>query len=85
MKRREARSNPGLLASYDTREYSEMMESGTPVKPRFCEETDKIAYTSPKAARHALTGQLRAKRIRVYPCPYHPSHFHITKEGTTKL
>lgn len=50
-----------------------------------CEETGKTAYTSKHAARAALTGQLRSKRIRVYPCPHHPGHFHVTKERNEKL
>ncbi len=50
-----------------------------------CNECGKRTFTSKHAARAALTGQLRSKRIRVYRCPAHPGMFHITKERATRL
>ncbi len=45
-----------------------------------CDEHGKHLYSSPHTARSALTGQLRSKRIRVYPCEAHKGQYHVTKE-----
>ena len=50
-----------------------------------CEDTGKTGYLSKHSARASLTGQLKSKRVRVYPCPYHPGHYHLTKERNLKI
>lgn len=54
------------------------------VRPR-CESCDKTLYSSKHEARMALTGQLRSKSIRMYPCPSVPGNYHVTKEWKTEL
>lgn len=51
----------------------------------FCDECDKRVFTSKHTARAALTGQLKSKRIRVYPCPSHKGTWHVTKEAVTRI
>lgn len=51
----------------------------------YCEDADKVGFSSKRAARKSLTGQLKSKRIRIYPCAYHRDHYHMTKEGSTRL
>lgn len=50
-----------------------------------CVKHDKHLYTSVRTARAALTGQLRSKRIRVYPCDANKGLFHVTKDRITTL
>lgn len=50
-----------------------------------CPETGKAIFHTKHAALDSLTGQLRSKTVRVYPCPEHPGHLHLTKEKVTKL
>lgn len=50
-----------------------------------CNSCGKRSFTSTKAARKALTGQLKSKRVRVYSCPEHPGTFHLTKESVTRI
>jgi uncharacterized protein YlaI len=50
-----------------------------------CNRCDKVLYTSKHDARMSLTGQLRSKSIRVYPCPERHGNYHVTKEGSTNL
>lgn len=45
-----------------------------------CEEHDKTLYTSVHDAREAQVGAMKSRRIRVYPCDFHPDNFHVTKE-----
>ena len=49
----------------------------------YCEATGKVSYTSKHTALQALTGQLKSKAIRVYPC--NECHmFHVTKSIKTR-
>lgn len=50
-----------------------------------CTKCEKFLYTSKHDARMALTGQLRSKSIRVYPCPEKHGNYHVTKEQIKHL
>lgn len=51
----------------------------------FCEEAEKVSFISKHDARRALVGQMASKSVRIYPCPYHKGHFHLTKEYQDKV
>lgn len=52
---------------------------------KVCDATGKVSFTSVKAARDSLVGQLASKRMRAYECTADGSfHYHLTKERRTR-
>lgn len=47
-----------------------------------CDETGKVIFYSKADARKSLVGQLKSKRVRIYPCHYCHG-MHVTKESIT--
>lgn len=59
-------------------------DGGQPINRPFCEEAEKVSFSSKHDARSSLTGQMWSKSIRVYACPYIKGHYHITKDWAHK-
>jgi hypothetical protein len=57
----------------------QIAEPQAPNRPT-CDEHAKTLYTSRHDARDAQVGAMKSRRIRIYPCDYHPDHYHVTKE-----
>jgi hypothetical protein len=64
-------------------QFLEYPSSGRVERPR-CDSCGKVLYSSKHDARMSLTGQLKSKSMRVYPCPGKPGMYHSTKEWLNK-
>jgi hypothetical protein len=51
---------------------------------QYCEQASKTAFSSKHLARRALVGHRGGKTMRVYQCEYDRTHYHVTKEWSTK-